>query len=329
MAHRRFVKISGLGAAGLLPALLWLSACVHYGPPPEVRRATVPVAWEPASYFDYAPAEEPAPEGPFQDWGLYEVQKLSLPLSLEKAVQEDSYALYYYRPKGAGPFPAVVILPITQGDYFTQNFAIYLAERGYACLRFGSTKNFTDDSHETLKAAEQLLRHYVMDIRRGADWLLARPEVDPERLGILGLSLGAVVGGMVMAVDSRIRAGVLMLGGANLPGILDTSWEKSLVRFRQRVLEHEGLAPEQFPAAAAQVLEPVDPLRYAHRLNAAKVLMINGYFDRVIRKRFVKQFWEAAGRPELIFIPTGHYSAGLFLPYARAKAEAHFRKTLR
>jgi dienelactone hydrolase len=260
---------------------------------------------------------------------LYRVQKLRLPASLKIDLKQNEYTLYYYQPKGRGPFPGVVILPITRGDYYTQNFAVYLAERGYACLRFESTRNFTDDSHKTLESAEQLLRHYVIDVRRSIDWLASQEEVDPQRLGIMGISLGAIVASVGMEVDPRIQAGVFLLGGANLAGIIDTSEENSLIKFRRRVLQHEALDSQKFRETATRVLKPVDPLTYANRLDSRRILMINGYFDQVIRREYVKAFWEAAGRPELVFIPTGHYSAGFLLAYARAKTEAHFKKILR
>ena len=123
-----------------------LGGCLYYGPQGTAFKKVVDYPrLEEVTYFDYTRAEMwPPPEEPW-DWGLYQVQRLRLPTSLKIDLKQTEYTLYYYRPKGQGPFPSVIILPITRGDYYTQNFAIYLAERGYACLRFESTKNFTDD----------------------------------------------------------------------------------------------------------------------------------------------------------------------------------------
>jgi dienelactone hydrolase len=307
-----------------------LNGCLYYGPQKiAIPQMVDPPAMGTVAYFAYTREEKkPSLERP-KDWGLYQVQNLKLPASLKTDLRQTEYNLYYYRPKGQGPFPAVVILPITRGDYYTQNFAIYLAERGYACLRFESTKNFTDESHKTLESAEQLLRHYVIDVRRSIDWLLLQKEVDSSHLGIMGISLGAVVASVVMEVEPRIQAGVFLLGGADLAGIINTSEENSLIKFRRRVIAHDGLEEQKFREVAALVLKPIDPLTYAHQVNPDKILMINGYFDRVIQRKYVKAFWEALGRPELIFIPTGHYSAGLLVAYARAKTEAHFNRILR
>lgn len=305
-----------------------LSACLHYGPQGRALKEADRLGPGDIAYFDYVHEKVTLELGKPRDWGLYQARTLYLPMSIKTGVKQEGYNLFYYLPKGQGPFPAVVILPITRGDYYTQNFAIYLAERGYACLRFESTKNFTDDSHKTLESAEQILKHYVIDVRRGIDWLIAQKEVDPHRLGIMGISLGALVASVVMEVDPRIKAGAFLLGGADLAGILDTSEENSLIKFRQRVINHEGLDPQKFRDTAARVLRTVDPLSYAAQLDSSRILMINGYFDQVIRREYATSFWEASGRPELVFIPTGHYSAGLLLAYARAKTVAHFQKSL-
>ena len=43
----------------------------------------------------------------------------------------------------------------------------------------------------------------VMDIRRAATWLAAREEIDSERLGITGISLGGIVAALTAGVDTR------------------------------------------------------------------------------------------------------------------------------
>lgn len=52
----------------------------------------------------------------------------------------------------------------------------------------------------------------VVDMRRGADLLLARHEVDPRRLAFVGHSYNATVGAILAGVDRRFKAFVLMAG---------------------------------------------------------------------------------------------------------------------
>ncbi len=284
---------------------------------------------EEIAYFHYSRDAAWQPIQEQKDFGRYQVLKLTLPLSWKGGLKREVSELYYYRPNGDGPHPAIVVLPITQGDHYTEDFAIHLAMEGYAILRYESTKTFLDDPEQTLAGATQIIRHYIIDVRRGVDWLMAREEVDPNRLGILGISLGAITASVVMAADSRIKTGVLILGGGDLAGIIDRSKENSLMKFRQRVIAREAMDADQFRKAAAEVFRPIDPLTYANRLDPTRILMINGYFDRVIQRIFAKTFWEAAGRPKLIFLPTGHYSAAFLHTYLRSRTSLHFQKHLR
>lgn len=54
----------------------------------------------------------------------------------------------------------------------------------------------------------------IVDLRRAVDVLLARPDVDPARLGFIGGSYGAAMGGILAGVEPRIAAFVLAVGDA-------------------------------------------------------------------------------------------------------------------
>ena len=49
---------------------------------------------------------------------------------------------------------------------------------------------------------------FAWDDRRTVDYLQSRPEVDPERIGVVGLSVGGFRSALLAAVDERIRAAV-------------------------------------------------------------------------------------------------------------------------
>jgi hypothetical protein len=41
-----------------------------------------------------------------------------------------------------------------------------------------------------------------------------------------------------------------------------------------------------------------------------------------------KALWRAAGRPEVVYLVSGHLSAYVYLPYVRAKALSFFNRRL-
>ncbi len=84
------------------------------------------------------------------------------------------------------------------------------------------------------------------ELRQAVDLLESRADVDSGRIGYCGSSFGSVYGPMLMALEERIRVGVLWLGG----------------------LPTQEMPPE------------IDPLNYAPRVTVP-VLMINGRYDNL------------------------------------------------
>ena len=123
-------------------------------------------------------------------------------------------------PKGAGPFPAVLLItgsgPQNRDEELFNHkpFAViadYLTNRGYIVLRVddrGVGKSTGDRTHAT--SAD-----YADDASAGLDYLLTRPEVDKKKLGLMGHSEGGMIGPMLAAKRKDVDF-VVMLAG---PGI--------------------------------------------------------------------------------------------------------------
>lgn len=148
---------------------------------------------------------------------------------------------YLVVPEGKGPFAAVL-----WGHWYWSNSsmrnrsefleeAIVLAHSGVVSLlpdgpiaRPGHAEN-----KAPLNDAETPeLIQAIVDMRRGADLLLARTDVDPARLAFVGHSYNAGVGGTLSGVDKRFKAFVLMAGG--LSDALDLQSE-DLQKYRLKV----------------------------------------------------------------------------------------------
>jgi cephalosporin-C deacetylase-like acetyl esterase len=72
----------------------------------------------------------------------------------------------------------------------------------------------------------------VIDMRRGLDLLLARKDVDRQRVAYVGHSYGANVGALLSGLDRRIKAFVLMAGSMSDEVNAQT---KGYQEFRQKV----------------------------------------------------------------------------------------------
>jgi dienelactone hydrolase len=255
----------------------------------------------------------------------YTVSKLRFPSPIETPDAENNVVhAEYFAPVGSGQRrPAVIVLHILGADFpLSRYMAARLADRGVAALfvklpyygergiagRGARTKRFLSADIDRSVTA---MRQGVCDVRRAVVWLASRGDVDAQRLGATGISLGGIVSSLAAAVDPAIREGAFLLAGGDLSSIL---WEMPEgAAYRKQWLE-SGRSRHDLKA----LTEPFDPLTYANRLKGKRLMMIAGKVDEVVPPASTLLLWEAAGRPPIHWCECGHYSAvGYLLPGIR------------
>jgi len=95
---------------------------------------------------------------------------------------------------------------------------------------------------------------WVKDFRRSVDYLATRADVDSSRLGYYGISWGGYLGGMIPAVEPRIKAVVLQVAGLLMqrssPEVETLNY---LPRITQPVLMLNGRYDHYFPVESSQM----------------------------------------------------------------------------
>src|SRR5204863_839471 len=138
--------------------------------------------------------------------------------------------LYVPKRKADAPrtaYPAILLQYGTGGNKNT-NYIVGIGKqfvaRGYVVLTIdspncGERKNKDKKASSILgKLDPEQVMHYCGDYSRAIDFLVARPEVDKERLGYVGISWGAITGITFVAYEPRIKAMGSMVGGGNFIG---------------------------------------------------------------------------------------------------------------
>ncbi len=144
----------------------------------------------------------------------------------------------------------------------------------------------------------------VWDVRRVVDWLQRQPEVDPDRIALVGVSLGAIMGSNALAVEPRLHSAVLILGGADLAHVL---WHSVLaIRARLR-LRAEGYTLERLREALA----PIEPMNHLAPEHGQKTFVIGARFDIVVPTEDTEKLVRALGNPKVFWLNTGHFGGGL------------------
>ncbi len=160
------------------------------------------------------------------------------PLHLEEAGVQDRGAVKvhdvsYASPKG-GRVPAYLVVPegrgpfagVVWGHWYWDNSpmrnrsefldeAVAIAKSGVASIMIDGPVARPGHVEDRTPMNEQQITDLIqaiLDMRRAADVLVARKDVDAARLGYVGHSYNASVGAFLSGIDRRFKAFVLMAG---------------------------------------------------------------------------------------------------------------------
>jgi dienelactone hydrolase len=135
-----------------------------------------------------------------------------------------------YRPNKPGRYPAILYQSghTQEGKPEPQRAAANLALRGFVVLApdpigqgereqtydphiSGALAGWSVPEHiqsgaESILIGESAARFFIWDAKRGIDYLVSRPDVDPTRLGAAGCSGGGALTTFIGAMDPRLKA---------------------------------------------------------------------------------------------------------------------------
>jgi len=245
----------------------------------------------------------------------YTITKISFPSEFKSdSAKNNIVYLSYYRPDGSAAMPCAIIVGNLGGRFIMSGIAArLLIERNIASAvvqlpYFGKR---SDVKYEDLLAAchgpELIINaciQSVLDLKRTFFWLKSRPELDPNRIGIFGISYGAIIGALAIGVETQFAPNVLVTGGGDVAKIFWTS--ARTVRIRNN-FERLGYDLEKLRAE----LRIIDPLTYASRIDSDNLIMFNGRKDRVIPTSCANELWEKSGKPRIVWLNSGHITTML------------------
>jgi dienelactone hydrolase len=223
------------------------------------------------------------------------------------------YDLTYASPKG-GRVPAYLVVPPGKGPFA----AIIWGHWCWANSEFRNRKEFLDEAVALAPAGvasllidfpiaragyvadkvwlseKQIgtLLQQVVDIRRGADLLVARPFVDAKRLAYVGHSCGAAAGSILSGVDKRFRAFVLMAGDPA---------DDVLVKTPEYQEARQKLGAEKVDAYMARHAV-VDPGKYLPHAAPAVLLFQYGGQEKFLTPERARATAALASEPKMVKI---------------------------
>ena len=278
---------------------------------------------------------------PLAERAEFFVYRITYPSPVITSVeQNNTIPADYYLPKNLKQgvkYPAIICLHILDGNEpLTDLVCSVLARRGIPAISFklpyygprgipGKGPNALVDNPKMFLGA---IVQAGEDVRRTVDLLASRKEINPERIGITGISLGAIVSASSAGAEPRLHRAALMLAGGDLSRIIHHSREtRSLSRMIMQL-------PKADREEVEKTIALVDPLRTApalrDRAKDGRVLMLNASVDEVIPRECTEKLANALGIADRVvwFEGLGHYTAMAELPRALKLMTAFFAEDL-
>jgi len=215
-------------------------------------------------------------------------------------------------PKAGGRIPCIVFLHGYGGSKDDiRGAAKLVAREGYALIAIDAVYHgerkvpgrelYSPNLNESINGIIQT----VIDLRRAVDYLETRLEVDIDRIGYVGGSMGGIIGAIFIGVEPRIKAAALIVAGGNMSLMIRESQHYTMPPIRD-YLQREGISYVELQ----KMLDPIDPINFIGYFSPKPVVFHLGKFDRIVPSEAGRQLYEAAGEPKQVY----WYDAGHDVP---------------
>jgi dienelactone hydrolase len=305
------------GAASI--ALATLAACTTYAPLSDTYSG--PDAWPDDASIPYEGSASPlqvAGDVEARTRANFVVRQVSLP----SAGSGGAVEFEYYDVDGDARTPVVVLLPVFTGHLkIPRFFARYFANQGWASVVVTRGR----DPLEALTAPEDTVRENLHSYSRVLDWIEREPDVDAARIGVLGVSLGAMDAVMLTAVDRRVNSLVIAMAGGDLSYLLANTNYRPVVRTMDDMAADLGMSREALGDDLDAAIK-LDPLSVAPYIDAERVFMVLTRTDAIIPFEAQQELRATMGSPEAMYLLTGHRLSVVFFPKVRSAAFEFFAR---
>ena len=290
-----------------------------FGPPPGFQYAPQP-ALAPFDVFERHPVEL---SEPFERTTTHDMVHFKFRSSGRNGHPENIVEGQYFRSRGQGAKPLVVVMPIWGTSSYppakiSKGYARRAGEDAHVIWIYGDAPVFPWPALRSVPTEEGFIamardsaeryRTAVVDMRRLVDWAASQPEVDGSRIAFVGFSMSALVTATLVANEPRVSSAVIMMGAANFADVFTVCGNRA-GEVRNHVLRSFGWSIDRYHDFFDGLFAPADPVRFAGRYQPDRLLMIDAMFDDCMPDSSRAALWEITGHPRRVTFLYRHRSA--------------------
>ncbi len=211
---------------------------------------------------------------------------------------------FWYRPKfypKPQPLPLVIISPpivgvdplekilahnFTENDPFYNTFILIYDEK-------------INDKNRPLSGLNDAFLKSIVQGRLLLDFAETQKEtIDSKKIACYGMSLGGIMSALLLEVDPRVKAAIIIVGGGNFPEILRNS-KQSIVRgYREARMKAENIKTLDELENKTRNLLLFDPLYFASKRATRDVYMVMAMEDSAVPTKNQIELFNAFRKPQ-------------------------------
>jgi dienelactone hydrolase len=336
----------------ILASMVVISACVFSEETPYQRSMQDAPRSAPVLNPIFAiPVDAPPihlADPPAEETKAYQAFSLTTPSVAPNGQPGDQVTGVYYQSRLPGPKPLIIVMPIwgsfTYPSSATASGLVSHGEGRWHVLEVFGEKNLIDwarlgeapSEHAFMALMEEMterIRATIVDFRRLFAWAATRPEIEPERLALIGFSHSAIHTALLATQEPLIDASVYVIGGVHPHRIIAHCPGRWTGDVQNAVANRFGWSNEDYEARIAPLYRPLDAAEYPFPGDPARVLVINATYDECIPEDSAEALWTMLGRPNRIAVHDTHQSAFLAMTplagsWLRKRIYTFFDRTL-
>ena len=201
-------------------------------------------------------------------------------------------------PKNAKSPAPVIILLHGLGDHKKVDYIAYgttvFNENNYAVLRIDVSNHGErqindydfDLTGDYKYWTRDIISQTVFDLRRAVDYIATNKNLDQDKIGFYGVSLGGIIGAVLCGVEKRVKVPVFTIAGGQLNLLYGT----------------DALSTD-----VNNFIGIIEPLNFIEAISPRPILMLNASNDEVVPPLMSKLLYKKANEPKkIIWYPSKH-----------------------
>ncbi|MBI2603525.1 MAG: hypothetical protein HYW48_10775 [Deltaproteobacteria bacterium] len=193
-----------------------------------------------------------------------------------------------------------------------QSIAHYFTHRGISVV----VSHYMDETNM------YVLENYILSLLNTVRVSLAlvdhfseRQDVDSSQMGAVGASYGGIRSLYHMAMDARIKAGVLMVAGAPVEEVMAHSELPTVIQIRHRQMQSAGISTieDYLKILRSQIIVDIGDLLCQRKTEDFYLFIAKN--DRFVHSRYQWNLWDILDHPKHESRPYGHAGTAIWASF--------------